>query len=60
MWFVVVGIVIAAGTIFFIVRSRLRAASRQYIDVGVVSERWIAEQRAIAAEAAREQCGRDT
>ena len=36
---------VAAAAIAFIVRSRRRAATRQHIEVGAVSEGWIAQHR---------------
>jgi hypothetical protein len=45
MWSFIAGITAAAGAIAFIVRSRRRAARHQPIEVGAVSEGWIAQHR---------------
>jgi hypothetical protein len=45
MWFVVAGITVASGVIALSVRSRRRAARHHKIEVGAVSEGWIAQHR---------------
>ena len=45
MWSIFGGIAVAAGAIALIVRSRQRAARQQPIEVGAVTEGWLAQHR---------------
>jgi hypothetical protein len=45
MWSIFGGIAVAAGAIALIIRSRRRATRHQPIEVGAVSEGWIAQHR---------------
>jgi hypothetical protein len=45
MWSMVGGIAVGAGAIALIILSRRRAARQQPIEVGAVSEGWLAQHR---------------